>query len=384
MKSKNSISGFLLALGGALGLATGVANADITTEQRVSVQGVGIMAAGNMSGTTKTAISGNRSRTDSDLQLENKLVRMFARGAVGPTAEIVNLDADKLIHVNVAKKEYTEQSFEDLRARLQKGMDDASKSQDKSDQRQAPSAIDDSKCEWQDPRTDVRKTGEKGTFAGFDAERVVITAEQPCKDKQTGAICEIALTLDEWMAPKFATNEEVQKYRKAYAQKMGLDSMALGADSADRAKEMFSRYKGAWTQVAAKMKDIKGYPVKSSFSMAVGGDQCQSAQKNQQAQASDDSSAGSGSSPSDLAGKGLAKLGSLFHKKKDEAAPADSAQAAPTAAAAPPPATGPAGTMTLMTVTSEIVSVSTTSIPADSFDAPVGFKKVEAGGKGAT
>ena len=37
------------------------------------------------------------------------------------------------------------------------------------------------------PKADVRSTGEKATFAGFDAERLTITASQPCKDKETGA-----------------------------------------------------------------------------------------------------------------------------------------------------------------------------------------------------
>ena len=79
------------------------------------------MSFADMSGTTRTAISGTRSRTDSDMVMQSKLVRFLARNAVGPTAEIVLLDSDKLYHLNLNKKEYTEQSFEELRSQHAEG-----------------------------------------------------------------------------------------------------------------------------------------------------------------------------------------------------------------------------------------------------------------------
>ncbi len=384
MNHKNPISGFLAGLSALLAIATGTAYADVTTQQKMSVEGVGMMAVGNMSGTTTTAISGNKSRTDSDVQLESKFVRFLARNAVGPTAEIVLLDSDKMYRLNLNKKEYTETSFADFRARMQNAMQGKG-----GEARQQPSAIDQSKCEWLEPKSDVKKTGQKATIAGFDAEEIVITAEQLCKDKETGAICEIALTLDEWMAPKFITNDEVMKYQKAYVQKIGLDQ-ALNQDANERAKALFGQYKGVWADIANKMRDAKGYPVRSSFSLALGGDQCKQAQAAQQQSGDSSGSGGSGStdgssssgSPSDLAKNMGAKLGSLFHKKKDDAPPADSSGAQSQAAAVPPAVAGPAGTIKLMTINTELVSVSTAPVSSDKFEIPAGFNKVEQ--KGAT
>ena len=377
MKHKNPVCGFVAGLAALLALVAGTASADVTTEQKMSVEGVGMMAVGNMSGTTKTAISGSRSRTDSDLQLQSKFVRFLARNAVGPTAEIVILDSDKMYRLNMNKKEYTETTFAEFRARMQNALHGAQDGNGGNEAaRQQPSAIDQSKCEWLEPKSEVKKTGQKATLAGFDAEQIVITAEQPCKDKQTGAICEIALTLDEWMAPKFITNDEVMKYHKAYAQKLGLDQ-AFNQDANDRAKAMFGQYKGLWANVADKMKDVKGYPVKSSFSLALGGDQCKEAQSAQQQQPSGDggTDSSSGSAPGDLAKNVGAKLGSLFRKKKDDAPPADSGQGQ--AAAVAPAVTGPSGTIKLMTINTELVSVSTAPISSDTFEIPAGFKKVE-------
>jgi hypothetical protein len=365
------------AAASALTLITSVALADVTVESHIAVTGTGIMSAGNMSGTTKTSISGERSRSDSDLQLQSKVVRMFAHGAVGPTAEIVSLDQDKIDHLDLNKKQYTEQTFEELRARLQKALDQA-KDNNQGQSQDAQKPMDDSKCEWLEPKVDVRRSGEKASYAGYEAERVTITASQPCKDKESGAICEVALSLDEWLAPGFAANTEVDKFHRAYAQKMGLDLNAGrggfgGGDINQRAQSMFGRYQGIWSQVIAKTKDVKGYPVKTSFAFAFGGTQCKSVQSQQQQ--SDSAGDSTPTTPGGLAGAMAGKLGSLFHKKQDDAPAAGDPSAAAPAAALPD------GLVPLITMTSELVSVSTAAVSAAVFEVPADFKKTEVRGQ---
>ena len=354
---------------------TSVASADVTVENRIAVTGTGIMSAGNMSGTTRTMISGERSRSDSDIQLQSKVVRMFAHGAVGPTAEIVRLDQDKIDHLDLNRKQYTEQTFEEMRARLQKALD---KTQDNPNAQDAQKPMDDSKCEWLDPKVDVRRSGEKATYGGFEAERLTITASQPCKDKETGAICEVALSLDEWLAPGFSASAEADKFHRAYAQKLGLDLTTGrggfgGGDINQRAQSMFGRYQGIWSEVVAKTRDVKGYPVKTSFAFAFGGTQCKNVSSQQQQQDSGGDS--TPTTPGGLAGAMAGKLGSMFHKKKDDSqATAD--PAAPTAAPALPD-----GLIPLITMTSELVSVSTAGVSADVFEVPADFKKTELRGQ---
>jgi len=367
-----------IAAASALTFITSVALADVTVENRIAVTGTGIMSAGNMSGTTKTTISGERSRSDSDIQLQSKVVRMFAHGAVGPTAEIVRLDQDKIDHLDLNRKQYTEQTFEEMRARVQKALD---KTQDNKTEgaQDAQKPMDDSKCEWLDPKVDVRRPGEKATYGGFEAERLTIVASQPCKDKETGAICEVALALDEWLAPGFTANTETEKFHRAYAQKMGLDlttargGLGGGGDINQRAQSMFGRYQGIWSEVLAKTRDVKGYPVKTSFAFAFGGTQCKSGQSQQQQSDSSgtDSTSTTPTTPSGLAGAMAGKLGSMFHKKKDDSqAPAD--PAAPVL---------PDGLIPIITMTSELVSVSTEGVSADVFEVPADFKKTELRGQ---
>jgi hypothetical protein len=368
MNTRTLRPGALAALCGILSLVASLARADITMERTTSVEGVGVMAFGNMSGTSKTTISGNKSRTDSDMKMKSKLVGFLARNAVGPSAEIILLDQDKLYHLNMNKKEYTEMTFEQMHQQLQKATDQLNSA----DERKQPSAVDQSKCEWMPARADVRKTGEKAQYGGYDSERVVITAAQPCKDKETGSICEVALVLDNWMSTSFTESAEVQKFYKAYATKMGLDPSS-SQDISQRAKMLFSQYKGIWGEIATKMQSVKGYPVKSSFTLALGGAECKDP-KAHQTQDSSDKDSDSSNSPSALAGAVAGKLGGLFHKKKD-----DSQESAP--AAAPAPATTPVplppGDVALMTVSSQLVSVSTNSASPDAFTVPADFKKSE-------
>jgi hypothetical protein len=364
MKIQKLRSTALVLMGSILGFAAVTARADITIERTTSVDGVGAMAFANMSGTSKTSISGDKSRTDSDMKMQSKIIGFLARNAVGPSAEIVLLDQDKLYHLNLNKKEYTEMTFEQLRSQMQKMSDQMNSSEEK----RQPSAVDQSKCVWLPAKVDITKSGEKAQFAGYDAQRVTVTATQPCQDKETGAICEIALVLDQWTSADFAQSNEARKFYTAYASKMGIDP-SNSQDVSERAKVLFSQYKGVWTEVAAKMQSVKGYPVKSSFTLGLGGPQCKDS-NSQQAQTSqtDNNSPG----PSGIAGAVVGKLGGLFQKKKD---PADAPAAATAPAAAP--VVMPPGDVALMTVSSQLVSVSTNDVSADAFIVPAGFKKIE-------
>jgi hypothetical protein len=336
------------------------AQADITMQERVSVNGFGLMSMANMSGTTTTSISGDRARTESDLKFESGLLRTFAGGA-GQSTEIVRLDQDKIYTLDTRKKTYTETTFADQRARMQQAMQKMQESQ--ASPTAAASGVDESQCEWSEPKADVKRTGETGTFAGFQAEHVTVVATQSCKDKKTGQVCDFGLVLDQWVAPGFEASSETLAYQQAYAEKMGLGA-AAGKDFAQRAESMFGRYKGIWTEVAAKMRDVKGYPVKASFGLGIGGPQCQSTQ---QTQAQGEQQPQSQSAPTSIGGALGGALGGLFGKKKD----------AQPAAAAAAPATMPGGLIPLMTVGTELLSVNQAAVNPQAFDVPADFKKSE-------
>lgn len=347
----------VLLAGAIAAILTGAAQADVTIEERMSINGFGLMQMANMSGTTTTRISGHRARTDSNLQFESGLMRAFGRG-LGESTEIVRLDQDKMYSLDNKKKTYTETTFAETRAQMEKISGQMREAQ--AAQQRGTSGVDDSQCEWSDPKAEVQRNGEKATLAGFQAERVTVIATQSCTDKSTGQVCDFGLVLDQWLAPDVAASAEAQAYQLAFAEKMGMKA-ASSRDFAERAETMFGRYQGLWSEVATKMRDVKGYPVRLSFNLGVGGPQCQSTQ---QAQAS-----GGSASPSPMGlGEALGgALGGMFGKKK-----------APPPEAAVPPATLPGGLMSLMGMSTELLSVSTGSLDPQSFEPPADYKKVAA------
>lgn len=329
------------------------AQADVTIEEKMSISGTGLMAMMGMSGKTVTTISGARARTDSDLQFQSGMLRTFAGGA-GQTSEIVRLDRETMYSLDHKKKSYTEMSFAEQRAQLEQAMQQMQQGQ--AQQQQQTSGIDESECEWSPPKVDVTR-GETATIAGHNAERVSILATQTCTNKQTREACDFGLLLDQWVAPNFAAADEVQKYYQAYAEKMGL-ATAGSRDFASRAQTMFGRYSDMWKEIATHMSEIKGHPVKSSFGLGVGGQQCSSAQ---QAQA-----AGSGGAALPSIGGALGgALGGLLGKKKG---------AEPAQEAAPAPSM-PGGLIPLMTISTELVSVNTAPVADAQFEVPAAYKK---------
>jgi hypothetical protein len=168
------------------------------------------------------------------------------------------------------------------------------------------------------------------------------------------------LSLEQWVAPQFEGDAEAIAYQRAYAEQMGLTASQSG-DLAERAEAMFGRYEDLWAELGTKMRDIRGYPVKSSFGFGMGGPQCQDLK-----QASDQPAA----SPGDIAGQIGGAIGGLFGKKKDKSADK---------AAAPEATTLPNGLTPLMVLTAELVSVSRASASPQAFEVPADFQKVDAG-----
>ena len=176
------------------------------------------------------------------------------------------------------------------------------------------------------------------------------------------------MVVDEWLAANFTESAEAQKYAKAYAAKMGIDA-STSQDIAQKVQVLFGRYKGVWAEIATKMQGTKGYPVKTSFTLAIGGPECKNPTAQQTQPGGGDSSDDTPPSATALAGAVAGKLGGLFHKKKDDAATSTAAAPGATPAAVPP------GDVAVMTVSSQLISVSTNAVSPDAFTIPADYKR---------
>lgn len=343
MRPGRAAVGLVMATG-VLAFGVDVTRADVTIQEHVVVEGSGIMSMAGMSGTSTTSISGKRARIENDMRMQSGFARVLARGA-GQNVEIVKLADDTIYELDMKKKHYRQISFSARRDQLAMSIEQAGQAQ-----RSTPTAFDDSQCDWLEPKATVVRTGAKSTIAGLSAQPLSVVVRQSCKDRRSGEVCEIAISVEEWIASGSAAGLEALQFRTAYAQQMGISNQ--GREVAGRAEAMFGRYKAAWSLVANELRDIKGFPVKSNISLGLGGASCKSA------------SGATGSAA--LAPRAIAgQLAGLFGKKKSaEEKPATAAPAVLSDMTVP------------LRVTSELVSISDEHLGADTFEVPSEFKKV--------
>jgi hypothetical protein len=329
-----------------------LAHADVRLTEKVTVEGSGMMSLANMSGTTTTAISANNARMDNNLQMESRLARMFARDA-GNVTEVVRLDDDVMLEIENGKKRYRQSSVSARRAQLEQASQQLRQAQA---QQPMGAGLDDSQCEWSEPKAQTKKTGNKESFAGVAAQETTVAVKQSCKLRTTGAVCEVSIASNLWLASDYPGAGEAQKFRRAYAEKLGL---ATGSGTfGQQAQSLLGRYPDAWKRLAEELGKVKGQPVKNVFSLEMDGAGCTS-QSGQAGQG------GAGNpNPAEVASQ---IMGGLFGRKKAEE---------PAAAKAAPTGSSPTAVV-ILRLSSELIAIDSGSLDAGTFQAPAGFKKVE-------
>jgi hypothetical protein len=380
----------------------GAAHADIVIEETVDMDGAAGFSFLAMQGKSTTNLTADKSRIDSDMKFKSKLMNTFA-GKSGNSSQIIRLDEGRVFDVMHADKKYTEMTFAEMRAMMDKAMQQAAAAQEQmqaSQQQQLP--VDSEECQWSEPVVEAKETGETATIAGYETSRALVTLKQTCTDPKTSKACDMVWTIDQWLARQAPGAEEQAAFGLNYARELGLDSAGMRAQS-NRMQQAYGEYKSNWTAALEKAGQFEGYPLKSTLQMTMGGAQCTTESGTQVAadpmfadavdagiQAGASTAVGAaGSAAGQAAGQAVggtvggavagsaagafaSKLGSslLGKLKKKDAPPAEAAQPAAAADA------GNAGMIRLFRVTTETTAIRADAIPAQTFEVPAGYKKV--------
>jgi hypothetical protein len=373
-------------------LAATAAQADVTIEQKTTLDVASIIQS---HGSSTTNITADKKREDSESHCEGMMSLVCGNVRSG---EIVRLDRGVTWHLEPDKKSYREDAFAtpeemaEMRANMQARMEKMRSCP--VSQKQQP--IDKSKCEMSPPKIDVHKTDDRMSIAGHDAQRTLATLTETCTNQDTGDVCDTVVAVDIWLTQdKLPGSDDRRVFAQAYAKKLGLDD-PQGAMRGEYAK-FLAPYQAQIKQLTDKSSDLKGLPLKTSLRVMMGGQQCSAVAKMKaNGSANADNSAGGGNPMNNVAQAGKAigssvsnLMGGLFHKKKtDDSQPAASTATPPdatTTAAAPPVAatatTGAAATdpyaqfMQMVAFSSETITISTNAIPTDRFDVPADWKK---------
>lgn len=389
-----------------LALATVATRADVVIEETMNTDGVAGFSLLAMQGTTTKSLSADKQRTDSNLQFKSKFLNAFAGKGGGNTSQIVRLDKGVMWEVQPKDKTYTERTFADARAQMEKAMAqmEAASQQAQAQQPQQQLPIDAAASQCSAAVVESKATGEQATIAGLPASRQIVSLKQTCTDPKTMKACDIVWSIEEWSTPQAPGMEESKAFALNYAKQMGLDASSMQAMQS-RMQNAFSQYKGTWTELMTKASAFQGYPLKTVLQMSMGGPQCTtddgtqvaaapgfadavqagvdagvSTAAGQAASAATQAAIGKagGGAAGAVAGSAVGGFASKFGSnmmsklhKKDAAAKAETTAAAPAAA----------GMINLFRMQTETTAIRGDAIPAATFDVPAGYKKVAAATK---
>jgi len=295
--------------------------------------------------------------------MKSKLVGFLARNAVGPSAEIILLDEDKLYHLNINKKEYTEMTFEQMRQQMEAAMAKARAEQAKQKQEAPPPDAQNVSVKF---NIKVRNTGGSKDVAGMQASESILTMTMDATDQKSGQTGSLAITNDMYLAPEIPGYEEVRAFERRYAEKMGM--MVNGAINPRMLGMMQQPGAGdGLKQMVEELSKLKGVPVLQIVRMGttVDGTPLPAASEAPLPAGPPPPTAGEVAKQSASAAvMNSLPFGGFGRKKKQEE---------------PPPAAAPSGPSAAVLVesTTQYTNVSKAAVDPSQFAVPAGYKQME-------
>ncbi len=384
--------GLCVVLGAVLAGAAGVASADVTVEEKATIELPIFKAHAN----STESFSADKKRRDYEMNCEGMLSMLCGKTQSG---EIVRLDKSVSYELEPKKKKYRELPFptEAERKEFQKRMVDNLEKMKQCAAQQpaqpAKPALDTSKCQMSPAKVDVKNLGADGQILGHDVHRSVVNLTTSCTNKETGDVCDMQFGFDVWLTgDKVPGLEDKLAFEKAYMTKLGLTGEG-SAVMAGQVQQMLAPYAEQMKELKAKSGDLKGQALRTSFHMAFGGAHCAAASKSSSGggspagggdlgQQTKDAVAEStaavaaskvagGGVAGDIAARAMSSVGGkllsgMFSKKKK---PESEVAAKPAEPEAP-------GMLTMVKFTTETTAIRTDPVAADRFEVPADWKKI--------
>jgi hypothetical protein len=261
--------------------------------------------------------------------------------------QLIDLDAEKIYEIDFNKKRYKVTTFDEYRQRIQEAQQKmAAAAHNEQPQQQAGDPAKEMEIDF-----DVKETGQHKNLNGYDCRQLLMTITMREKGKTLEQSGGIVLHADMWMGPAIPEMKEVAEFQRRYAEKLGL--LSMGADSAAQMammEKMYPMVDKAIAKFQSESADMSGTAIVNTMKIEAVPNPEQRAQTAQQQQKQD--------APPPTSIGGL--LGGFGHKlgKKDDAEHASSTD----------------GRSTLMTTTTELLSVSTAVEDGD-VTIPASFKE---------
>jgi hypothetical protein len=354
-------------------------SADITIRQKTISSGLG----GFADATTVSAVTvaGDRSRSEDEYTYTGRFKTLVGKKPK-QSVTITRVDRGLVWTLEPQKKQYKEMTFAEMKEAMDKAAREIEQAQAEDMDSQQPGPND----QGMKFTVEVKKTGAKQEINGFACEQVIVSCiGKPEKPQPGEEGAELRFVLDQWLTPALPGQDELAAYYRRLADAMGIEQQFAGMSLMAR-----RMYGNAMKEMAAKFKDVKGYAIRSAFTVegqGGSGQQTSAAQakadtdkaydeaKKGQAQsekvqdaadaATIGSQAATGQDTKGAIGGFLGRKVAQMVAKKAEAKAAKAAEG------------GSGGKGPFFKMVTEVTAVSAGSAVAADFDVPDGYKKTD-------
>jgi hypothetical protein len=323
------------------------AQAAVKKEENTKVQFAGML--GKMMGMFGGKAADEGLRSVVVVKGDRKLTR------TGDTGDLVDLAEEKIYQINFKDKNYKVLTFEQMRQQMREAQEKMAKEMEKMKGQEPPTSP-------QQPNNiefeyDLKESGQKKTIAGFATREMVMTITMHEKGKKIEDAGGMALVSNIWLTPKLPGNDEIIEFDLKFYQKLAsaIDMrqaqqmaavMASNPMMGDMTKKFAEESKNLDGTAVLTVTTIEGVQSKEQMAQAA---QSGQEQKNQDSKADIPIGGDKKSIAGGIFG-GIARK--AVQKKVEERAAENTASSTP-------------GRSTIMTSTSELLSVSSSVADAD-------------------
>jgi hypothetical protein len=309
-------------------------HADVKTEQK------NLVTFGGMLGRMMN-LFGGRAAKEGTVATDAVSADRTMTATTDTTGRIIDLKEEKIYDLDMRKKTYTVTTFDELRKKIEE-----SEAKAKADAAKAPKQDQpETQGKQMEIDFDVKNTGQTKTINGFDTREVVMTVTAREKGKKLEDGGGMVMTVDSWLTKSQPALKEISDFDRRYYQKLLSPVVQVDAQQLATAMAMMPGLKEAFARVNRETPD--GTAIQSTTTAEA----VKSAEQMTQEQSG---AAGSDQSPPTSVG---GALGGLMRRRAQANAEKN----------------GNNPRTTVMTISNEVLTISTSVTPAD-VAIPPGFK----------
>jgi hypothetical protein len=208
----------------------------------------------------------------------NVFVKGDRKASISENSEtIIDLGEEKVYHVDLGRKTYKVETFDEIRKRFEEQKERAEKESQKEEKN--------AKKEKQEGpeyvvEVDVKNTGQKQTINGYDTREVVTTVTVHEKGKTIEKAGGSVFKADAWIGPRIKELREISDFDRRYAQKLYGQSFAQAEAQMAVLIATNPAFAKAMKAFADKSSSVEGTAIRTilTFEAVTGTEQPQQAQ----------------------------------------------------------------------------------------------------------